>query len=470
VDIAATYGPRYVFGKGEEGKPPPVIGFNGIHWAALYATGVEIIFDPSSNRLYQYASGRGLWCQVTPDAIKIDLGSLLLEVARADGHENLAVRNRSDGLLNGWVNHLRGITERREAFTNRPTGLLHVANGFVDVATGDLLPFRPDYLSRNQSPISYQPGATCPRFVRDLLESALDTDDIRVVQRYAGLALLGRNSAQKALVFTGTPAGGKSTIVTVIEHVTGVANVTQLRTEQLAERFELFRLVGKTLLCGKDVPGDFLQSKGAHVLKALVGGDLLEAERKGQAEGLQLRGEFCVIVTSNSRLRVKLDGDAGAWERRLIVIEYNRPKPAVAIPHFAELLLQEEAPGILNWMIDGARQLIADGFDFALTDRQKKRVFDLLAESDSVRAFVRDCVTPDAAADVTGDELCEAYAEYCDARGWTALPIRTVQNQLPDLLMECHRAGRRNDIRRNGKNARGFGRVRVSLPEIADEP
>jgi phage/plasmid-associated DNA primase len=286
---------------------------------------------------------------------------------------------------------------------------------------------------------------------------------------YAGSCLLGRNLGQRILLLLGTPGGGKSTLVAVIELVVGLANVAQLRTELLAERFESFRFVDKTLLVGKDVPGSFLQTKGAHVLKALVGGDILETERKGATETAQIRGEFHAIVTSNSRLKVKLDGDAGAWERRLLVVEYERPKPETPIPDLAGRLVAEEGPGILNWMIDGARALLANGFRFELTEAQKRRVWSILRESDSLRAFVRECVTVAPGHDATTDELARAYGSFCDLMGWAPMPLRQVENQLGDLLMEVHRIGRRHDVKRDGRSARGYGNCRVSRPTLADD-
>ena len=90
------------------------------------------------------------------------------------------------------------------------------------------------------------------------------------------------------------------------------------------------------------------------MLKALVGHDLLSAERKGSNIEFQIKGEFGVAVSCNSRLRVKLDGDVDAWRRRLLIIRYEKPKPKERILDFAEKLLTEEASGILHWMVDGA--------------------------------------------------------------------------------------------------------------------
>jgi phage/plasmid-associated DNA primase len=231
------------------------------------------------------------------------------------------------------------------------------------------------------------------------------------------------------------------------------------------------RFLGKTLLTGKDVAGRFLEERGAHVLKALVGHDLLSAERKGSNADFQVRGDFAVVITCNSRLRVKLDGDADAWRRRLLIVPYERPKPERPEREFATRLLVEEGPGILRWMVDGARAHLADLADcgdYKLTARQQRRVDTLLAESDSVREFVRCRVEACTGADVTVSELLEAYSSYCDLKGWEALPVRRVEKALPDAMQELRRAARRHGIERGGTARRGFANVRL-IP-AAEEP
>jgi len=60
-----------------------------------------------------------------------------------------------------------------------------------------------------------------------------------------------------------------------------------------------------------------------------------------------------VIVTSNSHLTVYLEGDADAWRRRLVIVNYDRPKSTAVIPDLAEKILKDEGPGVLNFMLDG---------------------------------------------------------------------------------------------------------------------
>ena len=100
------------------------------------------------------------------------------------------------------------------------------------------------------------PGATCPRFL-NLLAANLDADDIDLFQRWAGLALAGANPAQKIMMLHGTGGTGKGTVANVIHELIGPHNCGELRTAQLAERFELSRYHRYRFLYGPDVPADF---------------------------------------------------------------------------------------------------------------------------------------------------------------------------------------------------------------------
>lgn len=440
---------------------------NPMHFVARFARSGDTIHSPEEGSFYGYNSSNGAWQRRTEASLKIELAEELKLYAdtQAPGDAKQIINARTAPTLTGMVGLLQGLVEERGAFVRQP-GVLHLRNGMLhlDGHEPELHPFAPEYRSRNATPVAYDPAASCPRFRRELLESALGADDVSLVQRYAGACLLGRNVAQKMLVLTGTAGGGKSTLLEIIEKLLGIENVGQLRTEHLSKQFEIARFVGRLLLTGKDVPGRFLEEAGAHALKALVGHDLLDAERKNSNDNVPLRGDFSVIITCNSRLRVRLDGDADAWRRRLLIVKYERPKPERPERDFAGRLLEEEGPGILKWMVDGARAHLAElaeTGDYQLSLRQRHRVNALLAESDSVREFIRQRVEVRAGADVTGYELVEAYAAYCDSQGWEQLPTRRVELDLPDAMQEIRKAARRNDIYREGKARRGFAGVQL---------
>src|SRR5439155_8793319 len=191
-----------------------------------------------------------------------------------------------------------------------------------------LLAFSPSYRRRNKLAVRFDSSATCPLFLDTLMRPALDPDELDLLQRWCGLALIGENLAQKIVILTGTPGGGKGTFVNVLVGIIGQVNLASLRPQLLAERFELGRFLGKTLLYGADVPENFLNQRGASVLKSLVGADPVTLEFKKSNESPLIICRFNTIVTCNSRLTVHLEGDTEAWRRRLAIVDYHQGKPS----------------------------------------------------------------------------------------------------------------------------------------------
>ena len=258
--------------------------------------------------------------------------------------------------------------------------------------------------------------------------------------------------------------GGKGTFSEVIEGIIGPENVAQVRTKHLGERFELGGYIGKTLLCGRDVGGAFLNEKGAAVLKALTGGDRLDVELKNGNDRSFIVGGYNVAVTTNARLRVRLDGDGSAWSRRIVIIPFTRTTDIVPIPNFPQVLLRDEGPGILNWMLDGAMRLLDElkkSGALRMTCTQKTRVRDLLCESDSVRDFVNSRVELAEGCDLTTAELVESYRGFCFTRGWTPLPGHTVMSQIADAMADIYKRPVATDLIRDGGYKRGYRGVRL---------
>jgi len=460
-ELEGIYGDPLV--RGAKGVP---LSVNQQFVAGWCSRRLNTLFDPSTQSFYEYDAPTGLWIQQT-DALTVQrVGSELGNLLKVLGAASLRPKC-GQNVLSAITTLLKGTVEEQGRWEKQDNHI-HLQNGVLQLqadAPPVLIGFSREFYSRNRSSYPWGPDAECPRFIRELLSLALSEDDMRLLQKYAGQCLLGRNPSQTLLLICGTAGGGKSTLCEIIETIIGEKNVGQIRVEHLPGRFESLRFLGRTLLTGKDVAGSFLDSKGAYVLKSLVGGDLLEGEVKGGNMSFSFRGEFNAIIISNSRLCVRLDGDAAAWRRRLLIINFDQPPVEKRIPSFAAKLMEEEGPGILRWMIDGAVELLADLSEFGaiqLSERQTKRIEDLLAESDSVRAFVRECVVKsDPLSNVSGSELTTAYFDYCETRGWEARSRRRFETSAADVMMEIHRATRRNDIQRDGKNQRGYSHVRL---------
>src|SRR5947209_2291543 len=388
-------------------------GINEAYWAGMHAAENEVLFEPDEKSFYAYSGETGLYEVESADVIRHKISNRMLEASRQANVFDLQ-KKRTATTLNNVVAHLRGIAERRGAFSGARR-VIHLANGVIVFmgCNAELRPFSAEFRSRNRSPIAFDENAKCERFLNELVLPAVAEDDVELLQKFAGMMLLGYNRAQRLLILDGEAGRGKTQFANVMQGLVGMANVTQLRTRLLGERFELFRYLKKTLLVGVDVEADFLSTKGAAVLKGLVGGDWFDAEQKGGTGSFQLQGNFNVVITSNARLKVRLQGDVGAWKRRITIVRYEAPPPSKRIPDFGACLVREEGSGILNWALLGAQTLLSEipdeGGDFVLTARQRGVVDSLLAESDSLRHFLQEQVMVDTYGDVTASEVIEAY-------------------------------------------------------------
>ena len=85
--------------------------------------------------------------------------------------------------------------------------------------------------------------------------------------------------------------------------------------------------------------------------------------------------------------------------------------------------------------------------DLLLTPRQLGIVNSLLEESESLRVFLTECLERNEDADLSVNEIMEAYYDFCPMRGWEALPSTAVKGQLNNLMLELFRLSQRHDIK-----------------------
>jgi putative DNA primase/helicase len=410
------------------------------------------IFIPIEQKFYTYSPCDGIFLNQREANLLADLSRLLLNCAEDCNTGSIDIsalkfRLRDSKKLTGVLKKAQAILATPDDFfATGLTEFIPCANGMLRLSDRQLLPFSPMYRRRNKLAVDFKPGAKCPLFLGTLMQPALDAEDLDLLQRWCGLALIGENVAQRLLILTGTAGGGKGTFIRVLVGILGQTNVASLRTQLLNERFELGRFLGKTLLYGADVPEKFLNHRGASVLKSLTGGDPVALEFKRSNESPVVVCKFNAIVTCNSRLTVHLEGDSDAWRRRLVIIKYEKPQPENVIADLSEQILKNESSGILNWQLDGLEKVRADGWQLRLTPAQQTRVDDLLLESEGHIIFARDALYVADGSDLTVEDCYAAYVRFCTERGWIILPRNKFSNLIGDAVARMHGLPVRHDI------------------------
>ena len=229
------------------------------------------------------------------------------------------------------------------------------------------------------------------------------------------------------------------------------------------DRFEFSGYVGKTLLIGADVPGNFLQQCGSESIKKLTGGDLLDAEFKHANGRSKVRGEFSIVITSNNSLHVRLDGDNDAWRRRLILLRFRNAPPTKPIARFADTLFRDEGKGILNWMVQGAAKYLKDLEKFGrihLGAQLQNDADDLLYKSDSVHNFVADCVRQSNGSSIVSQDAYLPYVNYCSENGYVTV---TRERFFASFKKEMERSFNARCSHRAGPNQSNRGYKNFSL-------
>ena len=423
------------------------------------------IFVPIEERFFTYSPLDGIFLHQHEPVLVAGLSALLLECARACPAcevRALEFGLRSTARMNGVLKKARGLLQvPPNYFASDLTKFVPCANGMLRLADKTLLPFSPAYRRRNKLAVLFDPSAKCPLFLDTLMRPALHDDDLDLLQRACGLFLIGENLAQKIFVLTGTAGGGKGTFIRVLTGVIGEMNLASLRTQFLGERFELSRFLGKTLLYGADVPQNFLNQRGASVLKSLTGADPIALEFKNSNESPLIICKFNVIVTCNSRLTVHLEGDTEAWRRRLAIIEYQKPKPNNVIADLDKRILTTEASGVLNFFLEGLDKVQSEGWQLRLSGRQQETVENLLMESEGHCIFARECLLPDAGEELTITDCYARYVKFCNQRGWAAIPRQKFGPLVEDEVIRRHGITPRNDILdANLRQQRGWKGIR----------
>ena len=372
---------------------------------------------------YHYSAETGIFEPIKGRKVDTMIGEIMRDCANAcdNGGMNdvspLTFRYNKKSQLSSIRDRVAALAEQPDDYFGENSEFIIFENGVLELETEKLVDFSPKYRSRNRIPFPFDSKAKCDLFLNKLLGEALDVDQIELLQKVCGLVLLGINKSEKVLLILGTAGGGKSKMLEVISTLIGQNNIRELRTQHLQKQFEISAYRGKTWLIGSDVKPDFLMRDGASTIKSLTGGDILTGEVKN-GEHINIKGIFNVAISSNSILTVHLEQDTKAWERRLLVLKYAKPKTNNPDPGLARKILENEAAGVLCWMYEGYKKLRENNFKISLNEKLTRDRDDILLASSAPELFVRDRLVEKSGASTTKEAVNKLYHEYCKERGW----------------------------------------------------
>lgn len=260
-----------------------------------------------------------------------------------------------------------------------PTNLIPFTNGFYDLDTGQSKPLNPEYFYVNIIPYDYDSKAKCPAWEQFQKDIHLEKD-LLFAQEWFGYLLYRAYPREAFLIAIGVGANGKSVEFKVISTILGAKNVTNASLQDLTyNEFERAECYQKLAVICADLTSTKIVSTG--ILKRLSSGDSMHAQRKfGQPFDF---GNYAKPSFACNDPPDILDDTDSLWNRfKLMKYVYifsanpNTEKGEKKGTEREQLIktLIDEAPGILNWMLEGLKRLRNNKFVFSVSALNREEV------------------------------------------------------------------------------------------------
>jgi putative DNA primase/helicase len=303
-----------------------------------------------------------------------------------------------------------------ERFDSNPW-IFNVANGTLDLRTGELRPHDPAELITKIAPVEYDAAVTCPRwksFVEEIFGG--DRDMARFLQAAIGYSLSGSIREQIFLILHGSGANGKSTLLSILGKLLGdyaqaasPETFIEKRTNDGA-RNDLARLRGARLVT--TIETSERQRLAANLVKAITGGDQLTARFLYQ-EHFDFAAVFKLWLSTNNKPTFR--GDDRGMARRIRLVPFNQCFEGERCDPELREKLEAELPGILTWAIEGCLQWQQEGLKSP--EAVVKATEDYRQENDSLSAFFDEKCEIDLKAEILASDLYREYKSWCEQNG-----------------------------------------------------
>lgn len=334
---------------------------------------------------------------------------------------------------------------------NGPRVVLSFRNGllYLDDPILQLRPSTPRFFTMNLLPHRYDGAAQCPRWTEWLHERVQDAECEALMQEYFGYILSGRTDIHSVLVLQGFGGTGKSSVGEIIETLVGSSNRVALPIEEFTKDYALAQTHGK-LVCLVDEVETFTP-KLESTLKWYTGGRTRSSNRKYR-DYVDLKPTARIVMNVNEMPTV--NDVSGGMQRRLMVVPFDHVIPTEKQRDSVLQMLKAEAPGIINWAIDGYLRLVTQGH-FTRPKASTERMEMFAAEDDFYGEYAKQRLEYCHENFVSYTELRQSYALFANENVY---PPKVNMKKFPTAITRIVRGARRT---RGTNGVRGLRHVKI---------
>jgi putative DNA primase/helicase len=361
--------------------------------------------DPSETAIMGYARkfSKRLWqdMQVVPSSHAKDAANFCARANNTSGIKSYLYQAKSDERI--AIHHDK--LDSHDYVLNLPSGTL-------DLKTGDHYAHRPSDFLTKLAAVNFCENAKCPKWLEALNTIfAGNKELIRYVQQLLGYGMTGDTGEHILIVAYGTGCNGKSTIMNVILNLLGEYAAPAIESLLIGQKHEhlchIAMLYGLRLVTVSETSKD-APLREARV-KELTGDEYITARRMRE-NPWKFRRTHTFWMSTNHLPKVN-GNDEGIW-RRIKVIPFLTDIREVTTPNteLVQQLVKDEGPGILNWLLNGVKDYLQNGFQEP--DCVKLATDNYRAEEDEVGRFIDDECTIGNYQQCLAGELYSRYEAW----------------------------------------------------------
>jgi len=398
------------------------IVWNGIHWEMddgylIHDKGLQMI--------------RGIYAELLKTSDFRDR----LEIEKHGMQSESARRRKAVIEVASWIPELNIKTDNLDT----DPWLFNVKNGTIDLRSGELREQRSEDLITRVANVEYNRDADCPawkKFIMEIMD--YNTDLIHFIQNAVGWAITGDTSEQSMFILFGTGANGKSTFLNTIMNLLGdyaIATPTETFMKKSGEQItnDIARLRGTRFVTTTEAEHGKRLSEP--LIKQITGNDRMTA-RFLYGEFFNFVPTFKIFMATNHKPVIK-GTDHGIWRRIKLIPFTTRIEEEKQDKHLEQKLMLE-GPGILNWLIEGAKRWCTEGLKtpaiiIRATDEYR-------AEMDVIGNFLKERCVQKAGVSIKARELFKCYQDWCDDHNEHAVSERFFGLRLKELGLEQKRS------------------------------
>lgn len=296
----------------------------------------------------------------------------------------------SPGKRNDVVKNLRVATFKEDLTWGRVADHeIGCKNGVLDVRTMRLRDHSPDDYLERVLPVDWNPSATCEVWDQCLIDwfgdGAADGGRSSALQKFFGYIGMSHARWKKALLLYSTvPNTGKSLVALLAKRLVGQDYCCTLGVEHMDDPVRSAVLIGKALNVITEVSADAMIADGG--FKTLVATEepiLIDPKYKDPL--LYVPTAKHVIVTNNLP---RLNDHTTAVFSRLFIVPFDREIPEAEQDR--DLLDKVNLEGVLVWLAEGARALVAAGGQWPVVEAAKDVVQSYKDDLNPVRQFLQE--------------------------------------------------------------------------------